>query len=219
MTVLADPGWAFDAYEAVRERLPKARFDGGWQEAETLADVAGPYSALLLDAYGVLNVGETAIPGVAARIADLRRAGKRVMVVTNSAGYPKRLMMERFARLGFDFAPEDVTSSREALLAALAGQEKRRWGAMLNPVHGLEDFDGLDLTFLGDDPEDYDRVEGFLLIGSDTWTEERQTLLEKALSRRPGRSLWGIPTSWLRERTGCLLSPATSRTASPAERA
>ncbi len=207
MTTLAQAGWAFDAYEAVRARLPRARFDADWRTADTLADIAGPYSLLLLDAYGVLNVGETAIPGVAQRIEDLRRAGKRVMVVTNSAGYPKRLMMERYARLGYDFAAQDVASSREALLRGLADHPPLRWGAMLSPVHGLEDLEALDLTFLGDDPQDYDRAEGFLLIGADGWTEARQSLLEAALTRRPRPVLVGNPDIVAPREGGLSLEP------------
>ncbi len=207
MTALAEPGWAFDAYESVRARLPRARFDDAWRTADTLAEIAEPYSLLLLDAYGVLNVGETAIPGVAARIADLRRAGKRVMVVTNSAGYPKRLMIERYARLGYDFAPEDVASSREALLRGLENRPQLRWGAMLSPAHGLEDLEALDLSFLADDPQGYDSAEGFLLIGADGWTEGRQALLEQALAARPRPVLVGNPDIVAPREGGLSLEP------------
>lgn len=207
MTTLAEPGWAFDAYEAVRPRLPAARFAEGWRTADTLADIAGPYSLLLLDAYGVLNVGERAIPGVVDRIEDLRRAGKRVMVVTNSAGYPKRLMMERYARLGYDFAPQDVASSREALLRTLADRPPLHWGAMLSPAHGLEDLEDLDLAFLGDDPHDYESAEGFLLIGADGWTQARQSLLEASLAERPRPVLVGNPDIVAPREGGLSLEP------------
>ncbi|MCZ0813911.1 MAG: hypothetical protein ACQEVT_14215 [Pseudomonadota bacterium] len=110
----------------------------------------------------------------------LRAAGERLCLVTNSASYPKRLMREGHARLGFDFALHKVASSREALLAHLSG-DTYHWGAMLSPDHGVEDIGGLTLRFLGDDPTDYAAVDGFLMIGSAGWNSMRQALLEAAL--------------------------------------
>ena len=185
--------WPFDAYCAISDRLPRVRFGSGYRTAETLADVADAYEVILLDAYGVLNVGEVAIPGAPERVAALRRAGKRVLVVSNSAGYPKRVMMARYARLGFDFADREVVSSRETLLARLMSEPFRRWGLMLDPRHGLEEFGALAADFLEDDPAAYDRVDGFLLVGSDVWTEARQTLLEATLQARPRPVLVGNP--------------------------
>ena len=70
--------------------------------APHLGAIAKGFDTVLFDAYGVLNVGETPIIGAAARVAELRGRGKRVMVVSNSAGYPKRAMVRRFETLGFE---------------------------------------------------------------------------------------------------------------------
>lgn len=190
---VTDPARAFEAYLKVRPRLPEARFPGSWQAVRNLCDIAGNFDLILLDAYGVLNVGETPVTGAAKRIAALRALGKSVVVVSNSAGYPKRRMMQRYARLGFDFAPHEVVTSREALLAKLATAPARRWGVMLRPDPGDDELDGFDITWLGDDPEGYDRAEGVLLIGSDGWTETRQALLEASLRDRPREVLVGNP--------------------------
>ncbi len=184
---------AFEAYLAIRHRLPAAVFGTGWQRATSLDDIVAPFDLVLLDAYGVLNVGETPIDGAARRIAALRAAGKAVMVVSNSAGYPKRLMMERYRRLGFDFSPSEVVTSREALLDHLAMAPRRRWGVMLNPSNGTEEFEGIAATFLGEDPSDYHVAEGFILIGSDGWNERRQTLLEGTLRARARPVIVGNP--------------------------
>ena len=184
---------ALDGYIAIRHRLPPAAFDARPVRAETLGDVAGPYDAVLLDAYGVLNRGEAPIPGAVERVAALRAAGKAVMVVSNSAGYPKPAMMARYARLGFDFAPHEVLTSREVLLDHLGRVAPRRWGMMLSEAHGTAEFEDHAVTFLGDDPEAYAAVEGFLLVGSDGWTEGRQALLEAALRARPRPVVVGNP--------------------------
>lgn len=176
-----DATTAFDAYLSVRHRLPSAAFDAGCATAPSLEVIADPFDLILLDAYGVLNVGERPIDGAAERIAALRALGKQVMVVSNSAGYPKARMMARYARLGFDFTPDEVVTSREAMLAYLADLPGRRWGMMLNAANGTDDLDALDAHVLGDDPADYDTAEGFLLVGSDGWTDARQAMLEMSL--------------------------------------
>ncbi|WP_232829510.1 HAD-IIA family hydrolase [Tropicimonas sp. IMCC34043] len=186
-------GAAFAAYEAVRHRLPPAGRPGACIAAETLDDIAGHFDAFLLDAFGVLNIGETAIPGVADRIAGLRARGKRVMVVSNAAGLPQATLVAKYARLGYDFAPEDVISSRAALLAGMAGWPRLSWGIMANPEVGLADLEALDVTYLQDDPAAYAAVEGFLLVGSGVWTARRQQMLEAALIARPRPVLVGNP--------------------------
>jgi len=73
---------AFDAYEAVRHRLPISTGNASRAEkVETLADIADRFDVFLLDAFGVLNIGETAIPGASVRVESLKAAGKRVLVV------------------------------------------------------------------------------------------------------------------------------------------
>lgn len=58
---------------------------------------------------------------------------------------------------------------------------------------GLRDLEDLRLTYLEENPDAYDDVEGFLLVGSAAWTEERQSLLEQALRKRPRPVLVGNP--------------------------
>lgn len=180
---------AFAAYEAVRDRLPPATGGGACREVTDLDAVADDFDVFLLDAFGVLNIGESAIPGVVERVASLRARGKRCLVVTNAAGYPHALLMERYKRLGYGFADEDVISSRATLLAALRTESASRWGLMATRKFGLRDLEGLDATHLAEDPADYDAVEGFLLLGSAEWNEPRQALLETALLARP-RPVW-----------------------------
>ncbi len=185
---------AFAAYEAVRHRLPapQRRLDTP-AFAQSLDDIADRFDAFLLDAFGVLNIGETAIPGVAERIAGLRARGKQVLVVSNAAGFPHASLLDKYARLGFDFAGGDVITSRKALLAGLKGREDRHWGLMATRSTGLGDLEGLRLTYLEEDPAPYAEVDGFLMVGSAAWTETRQTLLEAAIADRPRPVLVGNP--------------------------
>ena len=208
MNVAAAPGAAeaLSAYVSVRDRLPGARVAGRAERA-CFADVASGFDTILFDAYGVLNQGDRAIPGAARRIAALRAAGKRVMVVSNSAGYPKARMMERYARLGFDFGPEEVTTSREALIHYLQAAPPTRWGAMMNEASGVSDLEGLDIHCLGDAATAYDEAQGFLLVGIEGWSPERHTLLSGSLRDDPRPVIVGNPDLVSPRETGLASEP------------
>lgn len=199
---------AFLAYEAVRHRLPSVTGSARpHRRAETLDDVAADFDVLLLDAFGVLNIGDAAIPGTRERIQGLKSQGKRLLVVSNAAGFPHAALMEKYTRLGYDFAPEDVITSRATLLAGLDGRRHLHWGLMATRSTGLRDLEGLDLTYIEEDPAAYAAVDGFLMIGSAAWTEERQGLLEAALLDRPRPVLVGNPDIVAPRETGFSTEP------------
>lgn len=184
---------ALAAYARIRPRLPAARFPDTSREATHLLEIAEDFDALLLDAFGVLNIGETAIPGAPARIAALRAAGKRLLVLTNGATHRAEETRAKLAALGFDFAPEEVISSRDALVAALALRRERRWGVMAPDAAGLDTLGVPEAVPLRDDPEPYETAEGFVLLGSAGWTDARQARLVAALRARPRPLLVGNP--------------------------
>lgn len=207
MTVMSTET-AFEAYEAVRHRLPLVAPSGtAFRRAATLADIADGFDVFLLDAFGVLNIGEAAIPGTPERIRNLKAAGKRVLVVSNAAGFPHAALMEKYMRLGYDFAPDDVITSRVTLLAGLNGRQNLHWGLMATRSTGLRDLEDLNLTYLEEDPAPYDAVEGILLVGSAAWTEERQALLEDSLRKRPRPVLVGNPDIVAPRETGFSVEP------------
>jgi glycerol 3-phosphatase-2 len=184
---------AFAAYEAVRHRLPALQRDAACQHLPNLDAIADEIDTFLLDAFGVLNIGETAIDGVPERVAGLQKAGKRVMVVSNAAGYPHVDLMQKYARLGYKFAPEDVVTSRHATLHGLSSVAPCKWGLMATQSLGHADLAHLDASYLAEDPRDYDAAEAFLLLGSAVWTEDRQAMLEASLIRNPRPVYVGNP--------------------------
>lgn len=199
---------AFAAYEAIRARLPSpAPVAGACRSVASLDDLAAEFDVFLLDAFGVLNIGETAIPGVVDRLRRLRARGKRLMVVTNAASFPTPELVAKYRRLGYDFAPEEVVSSRDALRAALPLEHVRRWGVMTPLDASLADLHVDDLLPLADDPAAYARAEGFLLLGSGGWTDARQALLEAALARAPRPLLVGNPDIVAPRETGFTIEP------------
>lgn len=199
---------AFAAYEAVRHRLPPAQAQNGtYRQIETLEDVADAFDIFLLDAFGVLNIGERPIPGVRARIDGLRAAGKRVLILSNAASVPSTDLRAKYSRLGYDFPAADIITSRATMAAQMQAAEGILWGVMLGGDMQMDDFAGRRLRILGDDPAAYAAVDGFLLVGSATWTEARQTLLEAALRDHPRRVLVANPDIVAPRETGFSAEP------------
>ena len=188
-----DAEWGFSAYEAVRHRLPDVDFSSASRRIENLSELVERMDVFLLDAFGVLNIGEEAIPGAPERVRELQAAGKTVFVVSNAAGYPKSLMLEKNARLGFDFAPEHVLTSREVLLAAVSFLPRVKYGLVASKSFGLEELEHLDGDFLEDDPGIYDQSQAFLMLGCVGWTDQRQHMLETTLRANPRPVLVGNP--------------------------
>ena len=176
---------AFLAYEAVRHRLPETRPPGKpCDRVEPLADTFDRFAVFLLDPFGVLNIGETAIPGACARVARLREAGKGVMVVSNAASVPVSDLVAKYRRLGYPFEAADIVTSRATMAGSMHGASGIRWGVM-GGGGGMADLGEMSTVPLGDDPRDYRGVGGFLMIGSGSWTDARQDLLERALRDNP----------------------------------
>lgn len=199
---------AFSAYEAVRHRLPSAAVsDNAPRLARSLEDISGEFDAFLLDAFGVLNIGETPIAGTRERIDDLRDAGKRVLVVSNAASLPHDDLVEKYRRLGYQFDPEDIITSRLALAAAIGRQGVKRWGVMCAENTRLGDLGDLRALVLEDDAQPYEDVDGFLLIGSGSWTETRQVMLESALWSAPRPVLVANPDIVAPRETGFSAEP------------
>ncbi|WP_327284130.1 hypothetical protein [Ruegeria halocynthiae] len=50
-------------------------------------DITGEVDAFVFDAFGVLNVDETPIPGASHRLDQLRDAGHAIRILSNAASY------------------------------------------------------------------------------------------------------------------------------------
>lgn len=171
----------FDRYEAVRHRLPLARSRDGTSEISSLHDIAAHADAFVFDAYGVLNIGEAAIPGAAQRLRELRDIGCQIRILSNAASYTHAGAVSKFRTLGMGVRDHEIITSRDATLAHL---DSRVWGCIAAPQDNLSDI-AVPTRRLVDDPASYDQVEGFLFLSTEVWSLERQALLEASLLKRP----------------------------------
>ncbi|SIO33576.1 HAD-superfamily class IIA hydrolase, TIGR01459 [Rhodovulum sp. ES.010] len=175
----------FARYEALRNRLPAAGFDLVPQQAATLEDVAERFEGFVLDAFGVLNVGDTPIPGAVERMARLRAMGKRLCVLTNASSYTRAAAEAKYRRLGFDFGPDEVVSSRDIAVAHLdAVAPGAHWAAIAAEGDDFADIPAK-VSDAMSNPVLFYRADAILFLSSARWTPAWQDRLVSALEALP----------------------------------
>ena len=171
----------FGRYEEVSARLPKVLLHPRTAEISSLLDIAGDIDAFVFDAFGVLNVGDTLIPGADKRLDQLRARGCAIRILTNAASYDRAGAIDKFKRLGVTVADDEIITSREA---ALAHVTQAHWGVAAADADLLSDLPVL-VSRLRDSPEIYHTVDRFLFLSTAEWTQARQDLLMAAMRDRP----------------------------------
>ncbi|HZB93009.1 MAG TPA: HAD hydrolase-like protein [Stellaceae bacterium] len=184
---------AWSAYRRAETRLPPKPPPVTPRRIAALAEIADAFDLFVLDAWGVLNIGETPIAGAVAAVAKLRAAGKAVVVLSNDGTREPEAAAERHRRRGFDFAPTEILPGIALLpevVARLAAPGPL--GLIADPPAPYPALTGAMLP-LADDPAAYDAVAGFVFLSSDGWSEARQRLLQASLARRPRPLVVGNP--------------------------
>lgn len=176
-----DAASIFERYEAIRHRLPEAHFVADTIDVETLLEISSEVDAFVFDAFGVLNVGETPIPGAADRLDQLRRAGHRIRILSNAASYNHDGATAKFRKLGMRISGQEIVTSRDASIASLGDGV---WGCIAAPSDDLSDI-RTDTLRLGNNPTDYDRSDGILFLSTEAWTGKQHEILRKSLLARP----------------------------------
>lgn len=183
--MLSDAVAAFDRYEAIRARLPVARFADRSLTLPSLDEVADHVDGFLLDAFGVLNVGETAIPGAVARLQSLRARGKRLAVLTNAASYTRAQLLAKYHRLGFDFTADEVVASRDVAVARLDRiAPGATWAAISAGGDSFADIPARLVDAVAD-PGALDEADGVLFLSTARWSPRLQDRLISSLTRNP----------------------------------
>ena len=131
--------------------------------------LAAQYDGFILDLWGVIHDGVKLYPGAGDCLAELRRAGKRVVLLSNA---PRRAdpIREQLAAMGVGPDQYDgVMTSGEATYLMLRDRPEPFYEAFgtrlyhLGPARDRSVVDGLDLTIV-DEPE---AAQGLLNTGPD----------------------------------------------------
>lgn len=197
----------FNRYEEIRARLPKFSDNSAAklvhpQHIGNLGAIADDFDVFLFDAFGVLNVGETAIHGASERVKMLQKLGKKVYILTNSASYEKPSLSRKFARLGFEINDDHIISSREVLFSILndrnlfSSREAKKWG-----IIGICDLGDLPkkintVIYQPDDRSEHTEffsADAFIFLSSANWTQKDQDKFVQHLKDNPKPVFIGNP--------------------------
>lgn len=182
---------AYARYQNIRQRLPKVQKHGQALAVSGLQEIAEQFDVFFFDAYGVLNVGNSAIAGTAEVIAALQAAEKQCFVVSNAAGFAKPFYLKKYRALGYDFPLENIVTSRDALLQALPDYPSdMRWGG-IGAQEYQEDLSAYHI--IDQDEADFLNADGFLFFSPHRWDSSKQSALEQALIQKPRPVLLGNP--------------------------
>lgn len=182
--------WALlQAYEQARAHWPAVpALHHRPQSLGSLVDLLPQADAVLLDAFGVLNLGAQAIPGAAQALQRLRELKVPFRIVSNAASVPKATLVQRYRHMGLPLRAEDFVTSRDVVAAALAAAPQRRW-AVVAPAGA--DWSDLPLAQARrcEAGALQDGDEAVLFLCAQGWDDTAQQRLEHDLRRRP-RPVW-----------------------------
>ncbi len=193
ISISVDRAQAISRYNAIQDRLPAASFPSESIAVDNLESLISEIDVFVLDGFGVLNVGDQAVPNAVDRIAKLQSAGCAVWVLTNGATMPAQKTAQKYANWGFNISPSQVVSSRDALMRGMSRHAvDLKWGIVAT------DFARIDLlsphaVLLEDDAKAYHDCDAFVFLSSLNWSDHRQQLLKNALLENPKPFLVGNP--------------------------
>lgn len=195
---------AWSRYHAIRDRLPGPRPSDASKAVPDLLSIADHFDGFLFDSFGVLNVGDTAIPGANACLDALRAQGKAIRILTNAASYTGDTALAKYERLGVTVARSEIISSRDVTLAHLDSDID--WAAICAANDRFEDRGDHRIHDLLTD-DDWDTAEGFLFLSSERWDMDRQGRLIASLKRRARPVVVGNPDLVAPREVGLTLEP------------
>ena len=105
-------------YESMRPMMPVPR-NVSPKHLLRLVDIIPEVDALILDGYGVINVGSGPITGIGELFDCAANRNVPIIVLTNGASFGAEVAWQKYRKWGLPIARDHVVSSRDALEAAL----------------------------------------------------------------------------------------------------
>jgi glycerol 3-phosphatase-2 len=173
-------------YEGMRDFFPQYHdINKNINLAPRLENILDNFDALLLDAFGVLNVGSSLVPGIIKTLETARQKNITLLVVTNGASYNSSKKIDQLSSLGLEFSNDEIISSREAAEIFLSfNQPKEPLGVLGNGGNYLN-ISNLNCIELEQDIDMFDKMNSFILLGTLQWDTVWQDILYNSLKSNP----------------------------------
>lgn len=178
------------------------------QLISSLLDIEDEFDVLLLDGFGVLNVGGAAIPEMVPVISTLIERKKPAFVLTNGASLPSFVNAVRYPKWGYNIPLNHVISSRNAAEHAVNHHDITKknglWGVISVADYDPSTFNA-NTTLLTD--ANIDTVDGIIFLSTLTWDKAFENRLITSLKNNPRPVLIGNPDVCAPMETGFTTEP------------
>ncbi len=177
-----------EIYQALRPSMPAGRM-GGARSASRLIDLLDEFDGLVLDGYGVINVGDGKIDGIAALLDAAASRDKPVIVLTNGGSFSAEYTWKKYRDWQLPIARDDVISSRDAFIF----DSDRRQNKLSDPTRfgcfgrNIEVLAGDHTLAYGRDDDFWQQADEFVFLGALDWREDDQAAFEMAMTTFPRR--------------------------------
>lgn len=185
---------AFIKYEQARARLPEDKFNYPKKSLEVsgILELADDFDTFFFDAYGVLNIGDEAIPKAPEVIKELQKMGKTCLVLSNAAAFTHDSYQAKYLRYGYDFANENIIVSRDALINELKlNPAPSKTYGYITKNEKQDDLLELGLKTIHQDEAAFWDSDIFLFLGSMNWDWDLQKRWVAELTKNPRPILLG----------------------------
>jgi glycerol 3-phosphatase-2 len=177
-----------EIYQALRPSMPTGRI-GEAKPASRLIDLLDEFDGLVLDGYGVINVGDGQIDGIATLLDAAASREKPVLVLTNGGSFSAERTWKKYQDWQLPIAREDVISSRDAFVFHTGKRQTKlkvenRMGCFGCNIEALS---GEDILAYGRDDNFWEKADEFAFLGALDWHEEDQAAFELAMITYPRR--------------------------------
>jgi len=173
-------------YENMRDFFPKYQENN--QDiilAPRLENILDNFDALLLDAFGVLNVGSSLVPGIIKTLETARQKNITLLVVTNGASYNSSKKIDQLSSLGLEFSNDEIISSRETAEIFLSFNQPEGPLGVLGNIDNKFNIPNISCFELEQDLDMFDEMNSFILLGTLQWDTVWQEILFNSLKINP----------------------------------
>ena len=173
-------------YEHMRDFFPKNQENNNdIIVAPRLENILDNFDALLLDAFGVLNVGSYLIPGIIKTLEKARQKNITLVVVTNGASNNSFKKRDQLASLGLEFSNDEIISSRETAEIFLSFNKPEGPLGVLGNLGKNFNVPNLSCFELEQDLDMFNEMNSFILLGTPQWDTVWQDILFNSLKVKP----------------------------------
>ena len=180
---MLDAEKTFQIYELLRPILPKTRVIKS-QIVGSVRELLDDVDGLILDGYGIINVGEKLTPEFYDFFSEICKRKLPFVILTNGASQHSEKTTQKYQSWGLEINKHDLISSRDVLEKQLFHISKRkimRLNIKTAPLKHCFDFN----QSVGRLSNAFHHAEAFAFMGSIGWTETEQSKFETALKENP----------------------------------